>query len=147
VLAAKNAGSIPQRDLAARRVFSFAIRRAGDDPVNKIRPVFESCRAFANDSNGWAMFNTGVRSRSSHVLGRRAATSSRPSEDGWTGIAESAVGIDRLDAERVRSPAHSPVRDGLLQGGIEIFEYQAALLHAKTMVVDGTWATIRQHEL
>jgi cardiolipin synthase len=30
----------------------------------------------------------------------------------------------------------------LLQGGIEIFEYQAALLHAKTMVVDGVWATV-----
>jgi cardiolipin synthase len=30
----------------------------------------------------------------------------------------------------------------LLQSGIEIFEYQAALLHAKTMVVDGVWATV-----
>jgi cardiolipin synthase A/B len=30
----------------------------------------------------------------------------------------------------------------LLRAGIEIFEYQAALLHAKTMVVDGVWATV-----
>ena len=30
----------------------------------------------------------------------------------------------------------------LLEGGIKIFEYQAALLHAKTMVVDGVWATV-----
>ena len=30
----------------------------------------------------------------------------------------------------------------LLRGGIEIYEYQAALMHAKTMVVDGVWATI-----
>ena len=30
----------------------------------------------------------------------------------------------------------------LLQAGIEIYEYQAALLHAKTMVVDGVWATV-----
>ena len=30
----------------------------------------------------------------------------------------------------------------LLLGGVEIFEYQPALMHAKTMVVDGTWATI-----
>jgi cardiolipin synthase A/B len=30
----------------------------------------------------------------------------------------------------------------LLQGGVEVFEYQASLLHAKTLVVDGTWATI-----
>jgi cardiolipin synthase len=30
----------------------------------------------------------------------------------------------------------------LLRGGIEIYEYQAALLHAKTMVVDGIWALV-----
>ena len=30
----------------------------------------------------------------------------------------------------------------LLQGGVQIFEYQTTLMHAKTMVVDGTWATI-----
>jgi cardiolipin synthase len=30
----------------------------------------------------------------------------------------------------------------LLLGRVEIYEYQAALMHAKTMVVDGIWATI-----
>jgi cardiolipin synthase len=30
----------------------------------------------------------------------------------------------------------------LLRGGVQIFEYQACLLHAKTMVVDGVWGTI-----
>ena len=30
----------------------------------------------------------------------------------------------------------------LLEGGAEIYEYQAALLHAKTMVVDSVWATV-----
>src|SRR5919106_3292279 len=30
----------------------------------------------------------------------------------------------------------------MLLGGIEIFEYSPALLHSKTMVVDGIWATI-----
>jgi cardiolipin synthase len=30
----------------------------------------------------------------------------------------------------------------LLEAGIEIHEYTAALLHAKTMVIDGTWATV-----
>jgi cardiolipin synthase len=30
----------------------------------------------------------------------------------------------------------------LLLGGVEIYEYQAALMHAKTMVVDGVWATV-----
>ena len=30
----------------------------------------------------------------------------------------------------------------LFEAGIEIYEYQAGLLHAKTMVIDGAWATI-----
>jgi len=30
----------------------------------------------------------------------------------------------------------------MLRAGIEIYEYRPALLHAKTMVVDGVWATI-----
>jgi len=30
----------------------------------------------------------------------------------------------------------------LLLGGVQIFEYQVCLLHAKTMVVDGVWGTI-----
>ena len=30
----------------------------------------------------------------------------------------------------------------LFESGIEIYEYEAGLLHAKTMVIDGAWATI-----
>ena len=30
----------------------------------------------------------------------------------------------------------------LLLGGVKVFEYQASLMHAKTIVVDGIWATI-----
>jgi cardiolipin synthase len=30
----------------------------------------------------------------------------------------------------------------LLEAGVEIYEYRAGLLHAKTMIVDGIWATI-----
>lgn len=30
----------------------------------------------------------------------------------------------------------------LLKAGVEIWEYQPALLHSKTMVVDGAWATV-----
>jgi cardiolipin synthase len=30
----------------------------------------------------------------------------------------------------------------LLEAGIQIHEYTAAMLHAKTMVIDGTWATV-----
>jgi cardiolipin synthase len=35
----------------------------------------------------------------------------------------------------------------MLLGGIQIFEYMAALMHAKTMVVDGVWATVRSTNL
>jgi len=30
----------------------------------------------------------------------------------------------------------------LLLGGVQIFEYKASLMHAKTIVVDGVWSTI-----
>ena len=30
----------------------------------------------------------------------------------------------------------------MLKGGIEIYEYSAALLHSKTMVIDGVWTTV-----
>jgi len=30
----------------------------------------------------------------------------------------------------------------LFESGVEIYEYEAGLLHAKTMVIDGAWATI-----
>jgi len=40
-----------------------------------------------------------------------------------------------LAAER-RSFSH------LLKAGVEIFEYQPALLHAKTLVIDGLWSTV-----
>lgn len=30
----------------------------------------------------------------------------------------------------------------LLEGGVRIFEYQPAMMHAKTLVVDGAWATV-----
>jgi cardiolipin synthase len=32
--------------------------------------------------------------------------------------------------------------DALLRGGVKIYERRAALLHAKTVVIDGVWATV-----
>ena len=47
----------------------------------------------------------------------------------------------KIDHNLVRSASR---RDYgvLLQSGVEIYEYQASLLHAKTLVVDGAWATL-----
>ncbi len=47
----------------------------------------------------------------------------------------------KIDHNLVRSASRHDY-GALLQGGVEIFEYQASLLHAKTMVVDATWATL-----
>jgi cardiolipin synthase len=47
----------------------------------------------------------------------------------------------KIDHDVVRSASRRGF-GRMLQGGIEIFEYQPALLHAKTMVVDGVWATV-----
>jgi len=46
-----------------------------------------------------------------------------------------------IDKEPVRQAGRSAY-DELLEGGVKIFEYQRTMLHAKTLVVDGTWATV-----
>ena len=46
-----------------------------------------------------------------------------------------------IDNNLVRQASRSQFGP-LLEAGIEIYEYQAELLHAKTMTVDGIWATI-----
>jgi cardiolipin synthase len=46
-----------------------------------------------------------------------------------------------IDNNIVRQASRSQF-GSLLEAGIEIYEYQAGLLHAKTMTVDGIWATI-----
>jgi cardiolipin synthase A/B len=46
-----------------------------------------------------------------------------------------------IDNNIVRQASRSKFGD-LLKAGVEIYEYQAGLLHAKTMTIDGIWATI-----
>jgi cardiolipin synthase len=48
---------------------------------------------------------------------------------------------DRTDAKTVKWASRS-IYDRLLQDGIEIYEYQPTMIHAKTMVVDGAWSVI-----
>jgi cardiolipin synthase len=57
------------------------------------------------------------------------------------GVRVVALTPGKIDHNVVRSASRRGF-GRLLQGGIEIYEYQAALLHAKTMVVDGVWATV-----
>lgn len=46
-----------------------------------------------------------------------------------------------IDHNIVRQASRAQFGD-LLRAGVEIYEYTPALLHAKTMVIDGVWATI-----
>jgi cardiolipin synthase len=46
-----------------------------------------------------------------------------------------------IDHNIVRQASRARFGD-LLKAGVEIYEYMPALLHAKTMVIDGVWATI-----
>jgi cardiolipin synthase len=48
---------------------------------------------------------------------------------------------DRTDARTVKWASRSDY-DGLLQEGMEIYEYQPTMLHAKATVVDRTWSII-----
>jgi len=48
---------------------------------------------------------------------------------------------DRTDAKTVKWASRS-VYDRLLQQGIEIYEYQTTMIHAKTTVVDGAWSIV-----
>ena len=69
-----------------------------------------------------------------------------PMEDALLAAAARGVRVVALTPGKIdHNIVRSASRRGfgrLLKGGIEIYEYQAALLHAKTMVVDGVWATI-----
>jgi phosphatidylserine/phosphatidylglycerophosphate/cardiolipin synthase-like enzyme len=49
------------------------------------------------------------------------------------------TGRDRQSTHLHRKP--QPLRP-LLLGGIQLYEYKASLMHAKTIVVDGVWSTI-----
>jgi len=57
------------------------------------------------------------------------------------GVRVVALTPGKIDHNLVRSASR---RDfgRLLQGGVQIFEYQASLLHAKTLVVDAAWGTV-----
>jgi cardiolipin synthase len=57
------------------------------------------------------------------------------------GVRVVALTPGKIDHALVRSASRRDFGQ-LLQGGVQVFEYQASLLHAKTLVVDGTWATV-----
>jgi cardiolipin synthase len=57
------------------------------------------------------------------------------------GVRVTVITPGKIDHNLVRSASRRGF-GALLQAGIQIYEYQAALLHSKTMVIDGAWATL-----
>jgi cardiolipin synthase len=57
------------------------------------------------------------------------------------GVRVVALTPGKIDHNLVRAASRHDF-GRLLEGGVEIYEYQASLLHSKTLVVDATWATI-----
>jgi cardiolipin synthase len=48
---------------------------------------------------------------------------------------------EKTDVKPVRLAAHDRYEE-LLRGGVRIYEYQPSMIHAKTLVADGRWATV-----
>jgi cardiolipin synthase len=57
------------------------------------------------------------------------------------GVRVVALTPGNIDHALVRSASRHDF-GRLLQSGVQIYEYQAALLHAKTLVVDGAWSSV-----
>jgi cardiolipin synthase len=57
------------------------------------------------------------------------------------GVRVVALVPGRIDHNLVRQVSRGGF-GRMLEAGVEIYEYRAALLHAKTMVIDGVWATV-----
>jgi cardiolipin synthase len=57
------------------------------------------------------------------------------------GVRVVALTPGNIDHALVRSASRHDF-GRLLQGGVQIYEYRAALLHAKTLVVDGAWSSV-----
>jgi len=57
------------------------------------------------------------------------------------GVRVAVLAPGPIDYNLVRRASHGNF-ERLLEHGVEIYEYDPALLHAKTLVIDGVWATV-----
>jgi cardiolipin synthase A/B len=58
-----------------------------------------------------------------------------------TGVTVEVLAPGAIDHQLVRQASRATWGD-LLRGGVRFYEYKPALLHAKTIVIDGVWSTI-----
>ncbi len=58
-----------------------------------------------------------------------------------TGVTVEVLAPGAIDHQLVRQASRATWGD-LLRGGVRFYEYKPALLHAKTIVIDGVWSTV-----
>jgi cardiolipin synthase len=128
---------------------------AGDGYLPDLEPVegggkvqFVRSKAGVGDTNVEALYYLAIASAKRSIDLTAAYFVPRPAfVEALTKSAESGVRIrilvpgPHIDKSLVRVAGHAAY-DDLLGAGVEMFEYQPTMLHAKTMVIDGAWSSV-----
>jgi cardiolipin synthase len=128
---------------------------AGDDYLPDLEPVEDGgpmqlvrSKAGVGDTNVEALYYLAIASAKRSIDLTAAYFVPRPAFiDALTTAARSGIRMrilvpgSHIDKRFVRTAGRAAY-DELLDAGIEIHEYKATMLHAKTMVVDGLWSSV-----
>jgi len=130
------------------------IALGGDDYFPRLSPAPSGINAQAVRSSPaggsvamYTMFLLGVASaqRSIHITNPYFVPDDKMVEalvqTARRGVRVALILPGAIDHNIVRQASRSEL-GRLLQAGVEVYEYRAALLHAKTMVIDGVWSTV-----
>jgi cardiolipin synthase len=112
------------------------------------RMQFVRSRAGVGDTNAEALYYLAIASASKSIDLTAAYFVPRPAFiDALVSAAERGVRVrvlvpgPHIDKELVRLAGHAAY-DELIEGGIELHEYQPTMLHAKSMAIDGAWSSV-----
>jgi cardiolipin synthase len=129
---------------------------AGDDYLPELEPVREDggpmqlirSRAGVGDTNVEALYFLAIGAAQRSIDLTAAYFVPRPAfADALVAAARRGVRVrilvpgPHIDKGFVRVAGRAAYSE-LLEAGVEIFEYQPTMLHAKTMVVDGAWSSV-----
>jgi cardiolipin synthase A/B len=128
---------------------------AGDGYLPELEPVesggrvqFVRSKAGVGDTNVEALYYLSIASAKRSIDLTAAYFVPRPAFiEALTKTAQTGVRVrilvpgPHIDKRFVRVAGHAAY-DELLSAGVEMYEYQPTMLHAKTMVVDGMWSSV-----
>ena len=128
---------------------------AGDGYLPDLEPLegggkvqFVRSKSGVGDTNVEALYYLSIASAERSLDLTAAYFVPRPAfVEALTKVAESGARVrilvpgPHIDKGFVRVAGRAAYGD-LLRAGVEMFEYQPTMLHAKTMVVDGTWSSV-----